>query len=114
MADTRYTPLKVTKSGLTTAYTSGIIIGTTDFVTKNDGRTIIHVKKAGAGSCNMILKTPAQIIGLDIAEVTVVIPATTGDVMVGPLPPAVFNDAAGDMRFNFSEVTGLTFMGFTS
>jgi hypothetical protein len=111
MADTRYTPLKIVKTGLTTAYTAGIIVGTTDFVMKNDGRTLIHVKKAGAGACSMIVKTPAQIAGLDVAEMTVTIPATTGDVMLGPFPPSIFNDGNGDMRFNFSEVTGLTFMG---
>jgi hypothetical protein len=51
------------------------------------------------------------VAGLDIAEVAVSIPATTGDLMIGPFPPSVFNDGNGDMRFNFSEVTGLTFMG---
>ena len=111
MADTRYAPLKLVKTGLTTSYTAGIIVGTTDFVMKNDGRTLLHVKKTGAGSCSMIVKTPAQIAGLDVAELTVTIPATTGDVMLGPFPAAVFNDGNGDMRFNFSEVTGLTFMG---
>jgi len=111
MADTRYAPLKIVKTGLTTAYTAGIIVGTTDFVMKNDGRTLLHVKKSGAGACSMICKTPAQVQGLDIAEVTISIPATTGDVMLGPFPPSLFNDGNGDMRFNFSEVTGLTFMG---
>jgi len=111
MADTRYAPLKITKLGLTTAYTSGIIVGTTDFVMKNDGRTLLHVKKSGAGVCSMIIKTPAQVQGLDIAELTVSIPASTGDVMIGPLPPSLFNDGSGDVRFNFSEVTGLTIMG---
>jgi len=111
MADTRYTPLKIVKTGLTTSYTAGVVVGTTDFVMKNDGRTFLHVKKAGAGSCSMIVKTPAQVGGLDVAELTVTIPATTGDVMLGPFPPAIFNDGNGDMRFNFSEVTGLTFQG---
>jgi hypothetical protein len=111
MADTRYAPLKIVKTGLTSAYTSGIIVGTTDFVMKNDGRTLLHVKKSGAGVASMIIKTPAQVAGLDIAEVAVSIPATTGDLMIGPFPPSVFNDGNGDMRFNFSEVTGLTFMG---
>jgi hypothetical protein len=59
----------------------------------------------------MICKTPAMIAGLDVAEMTVSIPASTGDVMLGPFPPSIFNDGNGDMRFNFSEVTGLTFMG---
>ncbi len=111
MADTRYAPLKITKLGLTTSYTAGVIVGTTDFVMKNDGRTLLHVKKSGAGSCSMIIKTPGQVQGLDIADLTITVPATTGDVMIGPFPPSLFNDGNGDMRFNFSEVTGLTFMG---
>jgi len=109
--DTRYTPLKMTKAGTTIAYTAGVIVGTTDFVMKNDGRTFLHVVKVGANACDVIIKTPAQIGGLDIAEVTVNVVATTGNKMIGPFPPSVFNDGAGDMRFNFSEVTGLTFAG---
>jgi hypothetical protein len=114
MADTRYAPLRASEWGLTTAYTSGIIVGTTDFVCKNDGNTRIHVKKSGAGVCSMIIKTPQKIRGtLDVSENTVSIPASTGDVMIGPFPPAQYNDGNGDMRFNFSEVTGLTFMAFS-
>jgi hypothetical protein len=112
MADTRVTPLVVIAAGLTTSYTAGIIVGTTDFVVRNNGNMKIHVKKSGAGSCNMIVKTPNQIASLDIADLTVVIPATTGDVMAGPFPKNVYNDGNGDLRFNFSEVTGLTFMAF--
>jgi hypothetical protein len=107
--ETRATPQKMTKLGVIPSYTAGVIVGTTDFVTKNDGRTFLHVKKAGANACDVIIKTPAQIGGLDIAELTVNVIATSGDKMIGPFPPSVFNDGAGDMRFNFSEVTGLTF-----
>jgi hypothetical protein len=111
MADTRYAPLKVTRAGLTNSWTAGIIAGTTDFVMKNDGRTIIKCKKSGAGACTVTFKTPAQVRGLDIAEATGTVPATTGDIDFGPFEPSLFNDGNGDMRFNFSEITGLTFMG---
>jgi len=111
MADTRYTPLLVTEAGLTTAYTAGIIVATTDFVMKNDGDTRLHFKKAGAAACTVTVKTPLKIGGKDLADLTVNVPATTGDVMSGPFPPNQYNDGNGDMRFNFSEVTGLTFMG---
>lgn len=110
MADTRATPLRTKQTGLTTSYASGIVAGTTDFVFKNNGRTMLHCKKSGAGSCTVTLKTPATLGGLDVAEVTGTVPASTGDVMFGPFPPSLYNDVAGDMRFNFSEVTGLTFM----
>jgi hypothetical protein len=113
MADTAYTPLKVTRNGLTNVWTSGIIVGTTDFAMKNDGRTIIKCKKSGAGACTVTFKTPAQVRGLDLTDPTGTVPATTGDIDFGPFEPLLFNDAAGVMRFNFSEVTGLTFMGET-
>jgi hypothetical protein len=111
MADTRYAPLKMTVLGTTIAYTAGVIVGTTDFVMKNDGRTFLHVIKAGAGACDVIIKTPAKLGGLDVAENTVNVIATTGNKMIGPFPPSIYNDGNGDMRFNFSEVTGLTFAG---
>jgi len=111
MADTRYAPLKIVELGLTTAYTSGIIVGTTDFVMKNDGRTMLHVKKSGAGVCSMIIKTVQKVRSFDVAENTISIPASTGDVLIGPFPGPTYNDGNGDMRFNFSEVTGLTFLG---
>ena len=112
MADTRVTPLVSTAAGLTCTYTAGIIVGTTDFVVKNNGKLRIHAVKTGAGACNMIVKTPNKVADLDIADLTVVVPATTGNVMAGPFPPNVYNDGNGDMRFNFSEVTDLDFMCF--
>jgi hypothetical protein len=109
MADTRVSSQKVTKAGMSAVYTAGIIAGTTDFVFKNSGRSVLHAKKSGAGACTLTLKTPTQIQGLDITDPTVNVPASTGDVMIGPFPPSIFNDGANDMRFNLSEVTGLTF-----
>ena len=109
MADTRLTPQKVVKTGTTVTVNSGLaVLATTDYVIKNNGRVIINPIKTGAGACSMIIKTPAQMAGLDIAEVTVTVAATTGNMICGPFPPSIFNDANGDMRINFSEVTGLT------
>ena len=35
----------------------------------------------------------AKIEGIDIAEITVTIPATNGDKMIGPFDPAIFNQS---------------------
>jgi hypothetical protein len=114
MADTRYTALRASEWGLTLTYTAGIVVGTTDFVMKNDGNTRLRVYKTGAGVCSMIIKTPQKIRGtLDVSENTVSVPATTGDLLIGPFPITQYNDANGDMRFNFSEVTGLFFAGIS-
>jgi hypothetical protein len=109
MADTRATSQKISRAGIAPSYTAGVVVGTTDFVFKNNGRVMLHCKKSGAGACTVILKTVQQVQGLALTNPTLTVPASTGDIMAGPFPPSTFNDSAGDMRFNFSEVTGLTF-----
>jgi len=109
MADTRASAQKINRQGMAGQYTVGVIASTTDFVFKNSGRAVIHVKKSGANPCTVTFKTQAQVQGLALAAPTISVPATTGDMIAGPFPPGQFNDGVGDMRFNFSEVTGLTF-----
>jgi hypothetical protein len=81
-------------------------------VCKNDGRTLIYVKNAGGSPTSVIVKTPAQVIGLDVAELTVVVTNAQESIM-GPFPPGIFNDGNGDFRFNFSFITTVTFLVFT-
>jgi len=108
--DTRFVAQRLNKSpGVTGVYNNGVIVGTTDIVFKNSGKVMMHMKKSGAGACTVTLKTPPQVQGLDIADPTFTLPASIGDLMVGPFPPSIFNDSANDMRFNLSEVTGMTF-----
>ena len=108
MADVRKAVQQVTRGGLAATYTTPT---TTDvYLINNDGRVMIHVLKTGAGSCTVTLNTGATYGGLAIANPTVTVPATTGDVMIGPFPPGIFNDpGTSDMRVSFGEVTGLTF-----
>lgn len=75
----------------------------------NDGRTFLHFKKTGAGSCNVTIATPrTDADGNAIADKVVAVPATTGDVMIGPLPASVYNDSDGNVSFTLSNITGLT------
>lgn len=76
----------------------------------NDGNVFLHFKKSGAGACTVTVVTPATVSGgLAVADPTYTVPATTGDVMVGPFPPETFNDpTTGKLQFTLSEITGLT------
>lgn len=75
----------------------------------NDGRMFLHFKKSGAGACTVTIVTPGTVAGLAIADLTHSVPATTGDRMIGPFPPDIFNDpSTGMLSFTVSEVTGLT------
>lgn len=93
---------------LAPAYQAGLT--TTDTYTfPNDGRTFLHCKKSGAGASTMTIVTPLTTRGKAIADQTVNIPASTGDKIVGPFPPDLYNDpATGLVTISFSDITGLT------
>lgn len=93
------------RGGLVATYNSGLT--TTDtYTVPNDGKTVLHFKKAGAGACTVTIIVNDTVDGLAVPNRTVVIPATTGDKFVGPFPHGVYGDP---VSFTFSEVTGLTF-----
>jgi hypothetical protein len=108
MADVRLSVQPIVQAGLTPVYTGSLTATTVDYVFKNDGKTFLHVKKAGAGDCVATITTPVTVDGKAVADLAVTVVATTGDKMIGPFPPAVFNDGNGDARVMFSEITGLT------
>ena len=75
---------------------------------RNNGRTLIHLKKSGAGDANVTIQTPKQVAGLAVADPIAIVPATVGDVMVAPVNKDLFNDAVGDVNLTTDEGTGLT------
>lgn len=107
MADVRLSPQTLADTGIIPAYT-GSLATTNTYKVRNDGRTFLHVKKSGAGDCNVTIQTPKTVNGLAVAEQIVAVVATTGDKMIGPFPPSVYNDGLGDVNFTLSEITGLT------
>lgn len=107
MADVRINPQRVTPNSITPAYTSPLL--TTDtYLVRNTGRMMLHFKKTGVGAATITIQTPVKLADLDLAEQAVTVPATTGDKMIGPFPPAVFSDASQDVRFTASDVAGLS------
>ena len=105
----RITPVRVVRAGIAAAYTTGVVAGTSTYVMRNDGRTIFRFYKTGANACVVTFVAVGQIKGQVAASATVNVPATTGDVFVGPFEPGLFNDAFGDMRFSLSEATAIFF-----
>ena len=110
MADVRIAVEQVDRAGngLTATYTGGLSVANT-YLVNNDGRVVLHFKKTGAGACTVTVTTPGTVDGLAVADLTASVPATTGDIFLGPFPTDQYN-AAGeqDIRFTLSEITGLT------
>lgn len=99
---------QMVKGGLTAAYTSTGLLTTNTYKVRNDGKVFLHFKKTGAGACTVTITTPNTSQGLAISDQTVTVDATTGDEMVGPLPPSLFNDASSDVSFTISDTVGLS------
>lgn len=74
----------------------------------NTGREYIHVKNTNAATRTVTVNSQRVCDqGFD-HDVAVVIPATTGDILIGPLPTERFNDANGNALITYSAVTGVT------
>lgn len=110
MAQLRKTPERVSRAGLAATYYSDFtVIGSNTYLVRNPGNVILHFKKSGAGDCDVTITTPGNVDGdLAIPQRVVTVPATTGDVFIGPFPPSIYNDSNGDIEFGLEDVTGLT------
>lgn len=107
MADVRLTVQKCTPNGITPTNTGSLSVANT-YQVRNDGKTFLHVINGGGTECNVTIDTPGNVGGLAIAQQTVAVPATTGDVMIGPFPPAIYNDPSGDLNVTFDFITSVT------
>jgi len=76
-------------------------------IPNNDGREFIDVRNTGVTMTITVL-TPGQVGGLDIAELVATITATTGVHLIGPFPPALFNQSDGSVSVNASVTTTCT------
>ena len=73
----------------------------------NLGDVFIHVKNASGGSITVTVQTPATVQGVAVEEVPVSVPAS-GERMIGPFPPSVFNQSDATVYVDYSAVTSLT------
>jgi hypothetical protein len=107
MSDVVLAVEKLSPLGLEATYNGTLSASNTYFV-RNSGRAFLHFKKSAAVDCVVTIQTPVTVGGLAVAEQTVTVDATTGDVFIGPFPPSIYNDGNNDLKFTLSDVDGLT------
>lgn len=75
-----------------------------------DDKTFLQFKNGSGAPITVTVVTPGTVEGQGIADLTITVPATTGDKMAGPFPKALFaNDADGGLAaITYSGVTSLT------
>ena len=81
------------------------------FFDKQPGQVFLHFKNTGGTVSAVTFDTTQEVVGLALADPIVNVPATTGDIMVGPFPAEYevkggVND--GQIKFSQDQATGVT------
>lgn len=106
MADVRLTPQDVSDVGLTPTRTA--LSDANTYQVLNDGNVILMFLKTGANEATITITTPKTERGLAVADRTLTVAATTGDRVIGPFDPTLYNNSDGDLEFATSESTAIT------
>lgn len=98
----------VSTAGLTPSFEAANGSGGQQFA--NNGRRILRVKNASGSPVTVTVLIPATLDGVAPANggKQVTIPATTGDVTLGPFGATTYNQADGKVYVDFSAVTSVT------
>lgn len=79
----------------------------------NDGKTMLHFKNTNGATRDVAIVSQQVIVpGSVPANYTVTVPATTGDKILGPFDPTVWNDVNDRCHIVYSATTGVTVMAF--
>ncbi len=95
-----------TLAGITPSYAAADVAG--DVFALAGGTYLVHLKNSNASPRVVTFDTPAKVDGIDIANPTVTVPATTGDKLVKLTAPQLFANASGQCAMSYDAVTGLT------
>lgn len=106
MARTDLAPQRINQTGIDPVYTAANVDGHS--VSNGDGRVILHVKNGDAAAHTVTVVTPRKVDGMDVADLTVSVPAG-GERLMGPFPPVTFGRV---VDVNFSAVTSVTVAAF--
>lgn len=104
MADVRLTVQEINRAaGLTPTYKTDMSASDTYFVA-NDGRTFLHCTNSGGSDSVITVVTPGTVDGQAVADKTFTVAQTSGNKMIGPFPPNLYN-AAGEFSFTLTNAT---------
>ena len=99
---------QIARAGLVPAYVAGDALGH-EFL--NDGKTFVHVKNGSASPITVTIPTPGQVDGLDVAERTVSV-AATSEKIIGPFPTTTYNQSGNKVYVDLSAVVTVTLGAF--
>ncbi|WP_336214389.1 hypothetical protein [Nonomuraea sp. LPB2021202275-12-8] len=104
MARTDLTPVTTSRTGLAWAGAAANVDG---HAFGDNGRRLVRLKNTDAAARTVTVPTAVQVDGLDVEDLEVTIPATTGDVTIGPFT-SVYRQPNGKVHLDYSAVAGLS------
>jgi len=113
MPRTILTPTEITAAGVAPSFVAADQANGMQF--NNDGHTLLEVKDTGGGACTVTISANGSKVAggaITIPNLTVSVPATTGDRLIGPFDCSIFNQAGGVVYVDFSTGTGVTITGY--
>ena len=110
MARTALAVQTIADEGITPAFTAAPVDGHS---VPGDGDVWLEVKNTSGSPINVTVQTGGTLMGEPVTDKVIAIPATTGDKIIGPFPPALYNQADGLVYVDFASVTNLTIAAFT-
>lgn len=110
MAQVALTVQEIPHAGVAESFSAAAAAGTGNKYPA-DGKTWLHVKGTGTQKI-LTISTPGTVDGLAVADRTVTIPATTGDIMIPPLPPSQYGQVDGMIYIDLDLATAITYCAF--
>ncbi|MEU8195237.1 hypothetical protein AB0C10_15800 [Microbispora amethystogenes] len=107
MARTDLPVVQMTRAGFNLAAASGTTAnasGGNAFL--NNGRRMVRLQNTDSAAKTVTVQIPGSIEGQDLPDRTYNVPATSGDVLIPPLP-GIYNQNDGKVYLDYDTVTGL-------
>lgn len=98
------TPQQVGITGLAPVYSA---VAASDTIQPDDS-VFLHVKNASGTIDNAVVVVPGSTFGQANPDVTVAVPITTGDRMIGPMVPALADPTTGLITVTHSQTASVT------
>lgn len=108
MARTSISVQRITRSGANPSFESANVDGNSF---DHDDEAFVWVKNGDTASKTVTVPTPRQVTGLDVADLTVDVPAGE-DRAIGPFPKDTFQQDDGTVHVDYSDVTSVTVGAF--
>lgn len=80
---------RTSPNGLSIAFTAAVAAGHS--FSNASEKVMLLVKNTGGSPCTVTIKRPAVVDGMSMTDLSITVPATTGEVLVGPFPKSIYN-----------------------